>query len=218
MAIRNIIFDFDGTLIDSSDGVVEAVNYSLRQVDEPEQPPEVIKRFIGYPLSQMYPTFSSHPVSELYRLFQQKAAQTVVASAEALPGVENVLNRLHDEGYRLGIASTKIRVHIDGIVEKLGWTGLIAAYTGGDEVERVKPDPEILKLTLSRLDGVAGETLVVGDTINDVLAARAMSMRVAAVESPYGGRQKLLEANPDFFVESISELSALLKEINRRAS
>jgi phosphoglycolate phosphatase len=218
MAVRNIIFDFDGTLIDSSDGVVEAVNYSLRQVDEPEQPPEVIKRFIGYPLSQMYPRFSSHPVSELYRLFQQKAAQTVVASARALPGVETVLYQLQQEGFRLAIASTKIRVHIDGIVEKLGWTGLIAAYTGGDEVERVKPDPEILRVTLSRLKAADVETLVVGDTVNDVKAARAVPMRVAAVESPYGGREKLLHTNPDFFIESIDDLSELLKEINRKAS
>ncbi len=218
MAIQNIIFDFDGTLIDSSDGVVEAVNYSLRQVGEPEQPPEIIKQFIGYPLSQMYPTFSNTPVPQLYRLFQQKAAETVASSARALPGVETVLEQLRDEGYRLAIASTKIRMHIDKIVDKLGWTELITAYAGGDEVEKVKPDPEILKLTLSRLDGVAVETLVVGDTINDVLAARALSMRVAAVESPYGGRQKLLETNPDFFMGSISELSALLKEINRRAS
>ena len=98
MTIRNIIFDLDGTLIDSSDGVVEAVNYSLRQMGESEQSAELIKTFIGYPLSQMYPTFSKAPMKELYKHFQTKAGETVVASTVMLPNVEATLNDLSGNG------------------------------------------------------------------------------------------------------------------------
>lgn len=213
MAFRNIVFDLDGTLIDSSDGVVEAVNYSLRQMGESEQPPDKIKSFIGYPLSQMYPTFSKLPVEELYRHFQVKAAETVVASTCLLPGVESTLDKLRDTGYRFAIASTKIKRHIEGIVDKFGWADLVTTYAGGDEVENVKPDPEILRLVLKRMDALPGETIVVGDTINDILAAQAVPMMVVAVESPYGGRDEIVKSKPDYFISSIKDLVGLLEDM-----
>lgn len=215
---RNIVFDLDGTLIDSSEGVVAAVNYSLRQMGQAEQPAEVIKSFIGYPLSQMYPTFTDAPVAELYRHFQVKAAETVVSSTCLLPGVESTLHQLGHQGYKLAIASTKIRRHIDGIVDKFDWGNLVTAYAGGDEVEQVKPDPEIFRLVLQRMEASAAETIVVGDTINDILAARAVPMTVVAVESPYGGRDRIENSNPDYFISSIGELVGLLEEIKKEAS
>jgi len=136
MIIRNIIFDLDGTLIDSSDGVVEAVNYSLRQMGETEQPPEKIKAFIGYPLSQMYATFTTASPERLHGHFQVKAANTVVASTVPMPGAETTIRMLHGSGLRLAIASTKIKTHIKGIIAKFGWDDLMSAYVGGDEVTK----------------------------------------------------------------------------------
>ena len=118
---KHLIFDLDGTLIDSSDGVVEAVNYSLIQMGEPPQSPEVIKPYIGFPLEQMYPDFTDAPYEELYAHFTVKARETVVASTTALPHVEKVLARLHETDLRLAIGTTKIKRHVDGIVAKLGW-------------------------------------------------------------------------------------------------
>lgn len=214
--IKNLIFDLDGTLIDSSHGVVEAVNYSLRQMGQPEQKPEVIKTFIGYPLEEMYPHFTDAPPKELYAHFRVKAAETVVASTEILPGVAQTLRRLDDRGFRMAIATTKIRANVNGILEKLGWQKLFRATTAGDEVNRVKPDPSILRLTLKRLKAKPSETIVVGDTINDILAARGVPMKVVAVASPFGGQEKVIAASPDFFIESITELLDLLERHNSR--
>ncbi len=214
---KNLIFDLDGTLIDSSNGVVEAVNYSLRRMGQPEQKPEVIKAFIGYPLEEMYPHFTDVPPKELYTHFRVKAAETVVASTEILPGVAQTLRRLDDRGFRMAIATTKIRANVNGILEKLGWQKLFCATTAGDEVNRVKPDSSILRLTLERLKAKPSETIVVGDTINDILAARAVPMKVVAVASPFGGQEKVIAASPDFFIESIIELLDLLDRHNSRA-
>lgn len=212
MVIKNLIFDFDGTLIDSSLGVIEAVNYSLRQMGQSQQKPEAIKAFIGYPLEMMYPHFTNVPVEELRKHFQTKAAETVVSSTTTLPGVKQTLQELENRKYRMAVATTKIKRHVDGILEKFGWQNLFHAATGGDEVEKVKPDPSILRLTLERLNADPSETLVIGDTINDVLAAKAVPMKVVAVASPYGGQEKVIAAKPDFFIKSINELLALLDE------
>jgi len=208
--IRCLIFDFDGTLIDSSDGVVDAVNYSLRRMGADEQPPERIKAFIGYPLSQMYPVFTDVPVAELYAHFRVRAAETVVAASVPLEGVEETLSRLRQSGYLMAVASTKVREHINGIVVKLGWRDYFRALVGGDEVAHVKPDPEMFRVALTRLGAMADESLVIGDTINDILAARAVPMASVAVNSPYGGRAQLQASRPDHFIETLSDLPALL--------
>lgn len=208
-AIENIIFDLDGTLIDSSDGVVTAINYSFEKVGLPAQDADALKGYIGYPLPEMYRQYTDIPYDELLRYFQVKAAETVVSSTTVLPHVEDIVSCLQNRGYRLAVASTKIRPHIDGIVERFGWQSMFAALSGGDEVERVKPDPEILNLTLQRLQADRSRTVLIGDTINDVKAAQAVPMKVVAVASPYGGRDVVQASGPDFFIDSIEELLSL---------
>jgi len=205
-----LIFDLDGTLIDSSDGVVDAVNYSLRQVNALEQPPDRIKRFIGFPLAQMYPHFTDHPFDELHSHFQVRAAETIIKSTVPLEGVDQAIRLLHSRGMRMGIATTKIRRHLDEIVDKFGWRPMFDSLVGGDEVSDVKPAPEAFILALRRMGARAGDTVVIGDTINDVLAAKAVPMRVIAVRSPYGGLDELAASNPDYLVSSLTEVLPLL--------
>lgn len=207
---KYLIFDLDGTLIDSSDGVVEAVNYSLTQMGEPPQPATVIKPYIGFPLAQMYPNFTDAPYEELYAHFTVRAAETVVASTNALPHVDTVLQQLRESGLRMAVATTKIKRHVDGIVDKLGWRDYFSVFVGGDEAVRFKPDPAIFKIALERLKADAADTMVIGDTINDVLAAKAVPMTVTAVASPYGRSDELMASEPDHFIEDIRQLPELL--------
>lgn len=216
MKFRNIILDLDGTLIDSSDGIVEAVNYSLEMVGEQHQPPERIKPFIGFPLSQMYPHFSSVSTKELYAHFQVKASETIVSSTVALPGADQVLAQLAQWGIKAGVATTKVKHHVDGIIEKLGWTDYFSVWCGGDEVKKVKPEPEIFHLTLEKMNAKSSETLVVGDTINDVKAAQGVPVKVAAVFSPYGGRQELIDSKPDYILESLTHLLEIVDPNNSK--
>lgn len=217
MPVKNLIFDLDGTLIDSADGVVESVNYSLRMVGAAEQTAEKIRSFIGFPLSQMYPQFTNAPVKELYGHFQDKAAETIVQSTRLLDGVQILMPFLKQSGYRLAIASTKVRRHVDGILDRFNWRGLFDAVVGGDEVAHVKPAPDAFLLALERLGAQPNETLVIGDTINDVQAARGVPMEIAAVSSPYGGREQLLASAPDYFMERIDDLPELLGRLKNNS-
>lgn len=210
MSIRSIIFDLDGTLIDSSDGVVEAVNYALRQVGKAPFPAEVIKTYIGYPLETMFADLTDAPVSELRHHFQVRAAHTVVSSTIMLHDVAATLAYLKQRGYRMAIATTKIRFHVDAIITKFDWQDLFLAAVGGDEVPRVKPDPDALLLALSRMGSRPEETIMVGDTVNDILAAQAVPMLVAGVRSPYGGADRLRAANPDYLIDGLPGLTEVL--------
>lgn len=209
-SFKYLLFDLDGTLIDSSDGVVEAVNYSLEQMGQPPRRPEEIKPYIGYPLSRMYPDFTDAPVKELYRHFQVKAASSVVSSTTILNGADKVLKSLKRLDYRMAIATTKIKMHTEGIIRKFGWEKYFDAAVGGDEVDKVKPAPDVFELALLRLAGKPEETLVVGDTVNDVFAAQEMKISVAVIASPYGRHQEVRDSRPDYFFESLNDILSLL--------
>ncbi len=211
--IRHLIFDLDGTLIDSSDGVVDAVNYSLRMTGQPEQPAEMIKPFIGYPLEVMYPEFTDAPYRELLRHFQVRAREVMVATTVALPGVEQTLINLKDSGYRMAVATTKIRRHVDGILDLFGWSLLFEATVGADDVEQVKPAPDAFVLAMSRLGSSPSDSIVIGDTVNDIAAAQAVPMRVIGVTSPYGGAEDVLALNPDHHLETVVGLPTLLEKL-----
>lgn len=210
MKTTHLIFDLDGTLIDSSAGVVEAVNYAFSKLGEKPPSAELIRAGIGYPLAEFFQQVSQLPVPELYDHFQVKAADSVVAAAHPLPGVEATLRELKERGYRVGIATTKISKHIERILEKLGWADLFGATVGADDVRNVKPDPEAFRLAMARLGADPVSTLVIGDTVNDIVAAQAIPVRVAAVESPYGGAERVQVLKPDYVIARLPELLEIL--------
>ncbi len=211
--IENVIFDLDGTLIDSSDGVVAAVNYALTRAGDPLPEPHEIRSFIGYSLEIMFPHFSKVPPDVLHGYFQEKANDLVVGATVALPEAEDTLKELQRRGYRMAIATTKIRRNIEGILDKLGWRGYFASFAGGNEVRKEKPDPEIFRLTLERMGADPSRTVVVGDTTNDILGAKAVPMTAIAVASPFEEREKVMSAHPDYFVESILGIVDLIETI-----
>ena len=184
--IRYIIFDLDGTLIDSSGGVVESTNYALTQLGESPRSPEEIGRFIGYPLEDMFAAFTDAPMEKLKEKFQEKARETIIASTQALPGADEIIRLLYQARYRLAVATTKYVNHTRGIIAKMGWTEFFAVTASGNEVARVKPAPDLVLLAMDRLGASPDKTVMVGDTVNDIEAARAAGISIIAVRSPYG--------------------------------
>jgi len=207
--IENLIFDLDGTLIDSSAGVVESTNYALSRLGFAPRRAADIKRFIGSSLDEMFTAFAASPREQLKAFFQERAASAVVSSARPMDQVEETLATLHDSGYRMAVATTKFLVHTTGIIRKFGWYRYFQATASGDEVANVKPAPDLVILALRRLGASPESTLMIGDTKNDILAARAAGIRVVAVESPFGD-DNLRAYKPDHLLGTISELSALL--------
>lgn len=203
--VTNIIFDLDGTLIDSSAGVAEAVNFALTSLGEQPRSSEEIKRYIGYPLEEMFGAFSRTAPARLQDAFWEKARYSVVAATEPLPGVEELLPLFCRAGFRLAIATTKFSLHTEGIVNKLGWGKYFTALASGDEVARVKPAPDLVRLALSRMKAKAEDSVMIGDTINDILSARSAGVRVIAVRSPFG-RNNLADCAPDLLIDSFSNL------------
>ena len=214
MRIKAVIFDLDGTLIDSSEGIVEAFNYALKQFNLPQQPHDKIAPMIGFPLESMFQELIGISKPEMKNAFRTKAMETVVEASRPLGGVNEVVGSLFNSGYKMGIATTKIRAHIDGILEKLEWEEFFTAVIGGDEVMQVKPHPEQFEHLLKKMNCGAESSVVVGDTINDILAARQLGITEIAVRSPYGNSIQVQQLRPHFFLEDINELPDVLRKLN----
>ena len=193
--ISAVIFDLDGVLIDSTAGIADCTNYCLREIGRDERSVEEIKRYIGSPLPEMFADFAPGvEYAEIRPHFKIRARDVIVNSTELLPYARETITQLKFAGLQIGIGSTKVRSHISGIVEKFGLESDIESYTGGDEATP-KPAPDIFLITCQRL-GVAPEsTLVVGDTINDTLAAMSAGMHIVSIESDLGD-SRLMQETP----------------------
>lgn len=208
--IRHILFDLDGTLVDSSEGVAQATNFALTSLGYEPRSLEQIARFIGYPLENMFASFCDGPIDRLKAAFQEKAARVMKESARPMAGAHEIVVLLFEAGYKLAIATTKYRIHTEGIIDKMGWNRYFAATASGDEVPRVKPAPDLVELALNKLGAKPETSVMVGDTINDILSARAAGVRAISIRSPFGN-DDLDKHHPEIILNNISELKTVFR-------
>ncbi len=205
-----MIFDLDGVLIDSSSGIIDSTNYVLRNVGSSERSASEIKPYIGCPLPVMFDDFAPGvPYERIRPLFRERAREVIVQTSELLPYALETLQRLQVAGFSMAIGSTKVREHIVGVVEKFALGDFIEIIVGGDEASP-KPAPDIFLLALERLGAAKESTMIIGDTINDVLAAEAAEIPVVVVASEFGVPGKL-DSHPSLAkVNDLREFAELL--------
>ncbi len=215
MRMRNlsaIVFDLDGTLVDSSDAIVECVNYALARKGLPPADPGTVKRGIGTPLEEIFSAFAKTDLAELVRLYREQYRGVFLEKTHLLPRVKEALSSLRERGYRLAVATTKPRYFAEPILEHLGVRDFFDAVAGAEEVPRLKPSPDLLQLALSRLGSRSDEALYVGDHPVDVAAANAAGLAVVCVATGFWSRGELERLNPAAVIRNLDELLSLLRD------
>jgi len=207
-----IVFDLDGTLVDSSSAIVECMNYALEQKGLPHADPRAVTRRIGTPLEEMFSSVSDADPGELVRLYREQYRRVFLEKTHLLPAVKESLQTARERGYRLAVATTKPRYFAEPILEHLSIGSFFDAVAGAEEVPRLKPSPDLLHLALARLGCTNEETLYVGDHPVDVAAAKAAAIEVICVATGFWTREELQRLKPAGVVESLDELVALLPD------
>lgn len=183
--IKAIIFDFDYTLGDSTNGIVLSINYALEKLGYAAQNVTDIKKTIGLSLKETYFKLTSNDNSDeagqFIQLFKQKADSVMVANTELYAGVTDVLQKLKTKGYKIAIVTTKFHYRIEKILNKFDANELIDMIVGAEDVKIEKPDPEGLLWAIEHLDAMKEEVLYVGDSLVDAKTAENAKVEFAAV-------------------------------------
>jgi pyrophosphatase PpaX len=206
-----VLFDLDGTVIDSGAIILASMRHAAKEVLGLEVPDEQLMAAVGGPgLEEQMHALSPDRVDELvsvYRAHNEPLHDELVCCA----GMDEVLVQLKDEGRRLGIVTAKRRQTVELAFARIPIEHLFETVVGGDETKKHKPDPEPLLLALDRLGAAPDEAVYVGDAPFDVQAAKAAGLYSVGVS--WGGihaRERLDAERPDALVDTPEELLAVL--------
>ena len=211
MRYDTVLFDLDGTVVDSGAIILASMRHATREVLGRDYSDEELLQTVGGPgLEAQMRAIAPDQVDRLVDVYRAHN-EPLHDELEACAGMEDVLVRLREEGRRLGIVTAKRRVTVELAFQHVPLAHLFETIVGGDETERQKPDPEPLLLAAERLGADPARTAYVGDSPFDVRAAKAAGMFAVAVTWGRIHERARLEAEePDAMVDTAEELLGVL--------
>jgi pyrophosphatase PpaX len=206
-----ILFDFDGTLVDSIELIIESYRHTMR-VHRPEQewPDDLWLKGLGTPLRVQFRHFTDDPaeVQAMIATYREWNMANHDAMVTAYPGAVDAVRMLKANGARMGIVTSKNLHGLERGLKLVGMDGLFDAFITADTMEASKPDPAPVLAGIRALGGHANTTAMVGDSPHDIAAGReAGAATVACLWGPFP-RARLAEERPDHWA---ADFGALLR-------
>jgi pyrophosphatase PpaX len=204
-----VLFDLDGTVVDTVELIVESFRHATRTVLGRELPDEHILAGVGRPLRAQMERLSLQHAAELYDVYREYNHRRHDELIRGYEGIDDVLGELRAAGRRLGIVTSKSRDTTQMAFRAVGLAAHFDAVVTASDTDAHKPDPEPLLLCLEMLGEPSDRAIYIGDSPYDILAGAAAGMATAAVAWGVFGREALLAAGPDFWVQRPGELVTL---------
>lgn len=213
-AVQSVIFDFDYTLADSSEGVIECANYALARLGLPAAPDDAIRQTIGLSLPHTLTTLAGEQYAELgdefTEVFFERARVIMTDASLVYEFVPPLLGTLRSRNITLGIVSSGRRRRISAVLQRYDLHGSFSIIVGSEDVETMKPDPTGLLRAVKALNTPKESCLYVGDSLTDAETARCAGVGFVAVMSGVTGRDAFAEYEPLMVLENAAELPANL--------
>jgi pyrophosphatase PpaX len=212
MPLPALLFDLDGTVVDSIELIVQAAVFAFDGREGPRPSREEWVALIGTPLAPMLRRWAHDEddvkfLWERYREFQIAHHDRLVS---AYPGVVDLIRRLHNRGHAMAIVSSKLESGIRRSLDYVGLTECFSALIGIDATEKHKPNPEPVLLALERLGANANHAWFIGDSPHDIYAGHAAGVRTIGVLSGPYDRASLESAKPTHLVEVLTDIEPIL--------
>jgi phosphoglycolate phosphatase len=215
-----IIFDLDGTLVDSAPDLAQSIDAMMASLGLPTRGLDQVRRYLGNGAERLVKRALTgelwgEPLPELYNKALAQFLDLYTASngqhTLVYPGVHTALRALHDAGIRLAVLTNKKRRFTEPLLQAMRLDGFFELWVCGDDLERQKPDPEPLLYAMQQLGVSAAATWMVGDSATDVATARAAGVRILAVSYGYNHGRDISEAKPDGIVDSLLQICTILE-------
>jgi phosphoglycolate phosphatase len=211
-----VVFDLDGTLIDSRQDIAEAANHALGVHGFPELSVSEIASYVGdgaRPLLSRAARLAPEApaLDALLQTFLAYYAEHPTDHTSLLPGVYDALEQLSH--LPLALCTNKPRAITDAVLAKLRLPVQFRVVVGGGDLPKSKPDPLPLLHIAEELQLTPAELVMVGDGAQDIACAKAAGAHSVGVEGGIQGQEQMLRAGPDFVLKSLTELPAVVQRL-----
>lgn len=217
LAVRAVLFDLDGTLIDTIPDLHAAACAMLQDLGRPPLPLESVRAYVGRGIPNLIKRVLADslqvsedpapPPAEAVASFRRHYARENGRNARLYPGVVDGLAAFRAMGLPMGVVTNKADAFIAPLLDKTGLSAYFEVLVGGDLLPRVKPDPMPIVWACGRLGVSPVDTLFVGDSINDALAARAAGCPVFLLPYGYNEGRDVQDLDCDAIVETVRDMA-----------
>jgi phosphoglycolate phosphatase len=206
--ISLIIYDFDGTLVDTLGDIALAVNLTLRELQLMELPVATIQQYVGHGVDnlmrQSLHDASEKAVKQAVQLFRKHYGEHLTDQTDFYPHGRDILNFFSDR--KQAICSNKPEDFVHRILAELKAEHYFFGVVGGDTVETKKPDPQGLLKLIATAGVSADQTLMVGDSVVDIQAGKAAGTKTCVVTFGNGDPEEMRRCSPDIMIDSLADL------------
>lgn len=213
MEYKNIIFDFDGTLVDTASLIVETMHRTIRKLGLPSKSDTECRSMIGYRLEEipdiLWPEISD--IAEKYVKTYREEFDSLkgLFQIQLYPKVYETLSLLNERGVNMAIASSRSKSSLKEYTENLGISSFFQLLIGGEDVEKGKPSPEPVDKILVHENWDNADTLVVGDMNVDILMGKRAGTATCGVSYGNGTLAELQDAGANYIVSDFSDITSL---------
>ena len=218
MAYKYLLFDLDGTIVDSGSGVLTSVKYALERCDRDIPDNAVLRKFIGPPLDYSFENFIGMDKSEsanAVAFYREYYKEKGIFDCIVYDGIRELLKDAKESGYVTIVATSKPEVFAKRIIDHFGLADLFDLVVGASFDDSRKNKDQVIAYALDciKADDIASEVIMIGDRLHDIEGAHVHSMKCIAVLYGYGSEEEFREYNADFIVKLPEDIMPLLRSI-----
>jgi pyrophosphatase PpaX len=210
--ITTILFDLDGTLIDTNELIISTYLHTLEKYYPGKYQREDVLPFIGPTLWEAFGGIDPERAEEMITEYRTWNLANHDAMVKEFVGVSETVKALVEKGYKLGIVTTKMHSTVLKGLRLMDLEKYFDVIIALDHVEKAKPDPEPIFKALEQLSSTPEEAIMVGDNYHDILAGKNAGTKTAGVAWSIKGRDYIAKYEPDYILENMADLLTILGE------
>lgn len=214
MTWDKILFDLDGTITNSEEGIIKSIRYALEGFGIHEADPAVLRRFIGPPLHDSFAEYYGMSEADAWAAllrYREYYEPVGIFECRVYNGVEEALRELKEAGYYIGLASSKPEEMCRRILEHFGLIAYFDEVVGATQDKRISTKVQVLKEWLRRSGAEPGQAVLVGDTRFDALGAAEAGIACIGVTYGFGTREELAAGGAAAVFDSMKEVTDYIK-------
>lgn len=211
--IDTVLFDLDGTIADSFEGISDSILYALEKLGIPAPPRESLKSFVGPPLFDEFGrrfAMDDDTAREAVRLYREYYPQKGIYEQTPISGAEELLKTLHDCGITVCLATSKPQEYAEKILELFKFENYFDYVIGATFDGKISAKADVVALALRKTGAKPENTLMVGDRFYDVDGAHACKVRCVGVLCGFGSREELESSGADFISNDLSGVAEIV--------